>query len=347
MASLGETHAAARTGARRRVAIVIGGTRGIGASTAYALAEHGYTVVVAGRAVDGGTDGVASDVDFSSAASSAASVSAAINARLGVAGLDLGLGRTRGFQGFPLVLAVPLPCDVCDHDSIDRLVATTTELFGSESLCLVVYNAGAIFWAQVKDTPSKRFNLLNRVNEVGLYKTVDTVLPIFLKNKYGRFLVVSPPIYSRFFRGKTAYAMGKVAMTVLTHGLAMDLDEQHPDFDIAISSLWPATAIKSAVTNHKNVSPKLLRHPAIFADAVVAIADQNKLAINGHAFIDEDFLRSFCNVSDFSKYRIDPAIEPPRMMPKIFPSLLVQEQDDRGFSVDGDSGGKAKVAAKL
>jgi NAD(P)-dependent dehydrogenase (short-subunit alcohol dehydrogenase family) len=51
--------------------------------------------------------------------------------------------------------------------------------------------------------------------------------------------VVSPPIYSRFFRGKTAYAMGKVGMSVLTKGLAMDFQRQGRE-GMAITSIWPA-----------------------------------------------------------------------------------------------------------
>lgn len=52
-------------------------------------------------------------------------------------------------------------------------------------------------------------------------------------------VVVSPPIYSRFFRGKTAYAMGKVGMSVLTMGLAMDWKREGRE-GMAISSIWPA-----------------------------------------------------------------------------------------------------------
>lgn len=56
----------------------------------------------------------------------------------------------------------------------------------------------------------------------------------------GRVIVVSPPIYSRFFRGKTAYAMGKVGMSVLTKGLAMDFERQGVADRMAITSIWPA-----------------------------------------------------------------------------------------------------------
>lgn len=85
----------------------------------------------------------------------------------------------------------------------------------------------------------KRFQLMQRVNMEGLYGTVQAALPHLKREKTGRIIVVSPPIYSRFFRGKTAYAMGKVAMSVLTKGLAMDFERQGLK-DMAITSIWPA-----------------------------------------------------------------------------------------------------------
>lgn len=86
----------------------------------------------------------------------------------------------------------------------------------------------------------KRFQLMQRVNPEGLYGAVQAALPHFKKQEWrGRIIVVSPPIYSRFFRGKTAYAMGKVGMSVLTKGLAMDFVRQGRT-DMAITSLWPA-----------------------------------------------------------------------------------------------------------
>ena len=86
----------------------------------------------------------------------------------------------------------------------------------------------------------KRFQLMQRVNPEGLYGTVQACLPHFKKNGWkGRIIVVSPPIYSRFFRGKTAYAMGKVGMSVLTKGMAMDFEREGRK-DMAITSIWPA-----------------------------------------------------------------------------------------------------------
>lgn len=61
----------------------------------------------------------------------------------------------------------------------------------------------------------KRFQLMQRVNPEGLYGTVQACLPHLYRNGEGgkgkgRIVVISPPIYSRFLKGKTAYAMGKV-----------------------------------------------------------------------------------------------------------------------------------------
>jgi hypothetical protein len=56
----------------------------------------------------------------------------------------------------------------------------------------------------------KRFKLMQQVNPEGLYASIQAVLPVFGRGgKWkGRIVVVCPPIYSRFFRGKTGYAMG-------------------------------------------------------------------------------------------------------------------------------------------
>lgn len=106
---------------------------------------------------------------------------------------------------------------------------------------MLVYNSGAIWWASVENTPMKRFQLMQQVNPEGLYGTIQALLPHFKNNGWrARIIVVSPPIYSRFFRGKTAYAMGKVGMSVLTKGLAMDFEREGRK-NMAITSIWPAS----------------------------------------------------------------------------------------------------------
>lgn len=129
--------------------------------------------------------------------------------------------------------------DTRDFDSVQRMVNETVKAYGR--IDVLIYNSGAIWWASVENTPMKRFQLMQRVNPEGLYGTVQACLPHFKNQGWkARIIVVSPPIYSRFFRGKTAYAMGKVGMSVLTKGLAMDF-EREGKTDMAITSIWPAS----------------------------------------------------------------------------------------------------------
>jgi NAD(P)-dependent dehydrogenase (short-subunit alcohol dehydrogenase family) len=115
-------------------------------------------------------------------------------------------------------------------------------------LDVLIYNSGAIWWSAVESTPLKRFRLMQSINPEGLYVTVLAALPhLKASQPGGRIIVVSPPIYSRFFRGKTGYAMGKVGMSVLTKGLAMDFARQGLT-NMAITSIWPASVGKTPLS---------------------------------------------------------------------------------------------------
>jgi hypothetical protein len=56
--------------------------------------------------------------------------------------------------------------------------------------------------------------------------------------------------------------------------------------------------------------------------------------VNGLLELDEDFLRRYCGITDFSKYSVIPGASPRRIMPSVLPDLTVAEQDDEGKRVD-------------
>lgn len=211
------------------------------------------------------------------------------------------------------------------------MVDRTVEIYGR--LDVIVYNSGAIWWASVEKTPFKRYQLMQRVNVDGLYGTVQASLPHFKNNGWkGRIIVVSPPIYSRFFRGKTAYAMGKVGMSVLTKGLAIDF-EREGKTEMAITSIWPAAAIESAATRNPQTNRSELRKATIYSDAILAMLTAPVSEVNGCLELDEDFLRKQ-GVSDFDQYSLVPGGKPRRIMPARFPDLSVAEQADEGRRMD-------------
>lgn len=199
----------------------------------------------------------------------------------------------------------------------------------------------------------RRFQLMQRVNPEGLYGSVQAALPYLKRSSVGaRIIIISPPIYSRFFRGKTAYAMGKVGMSVLTKGLAMDFERQglvrNGEGGMAVTSLWPAVSIESAATTQftKNNADeeKDLRKPTIFSDAILAILRAPAPIVNGQLLLDEDFLRAHAGVTDFSKYSVVPGSSPRRIMPEDLPDLTVKEQDDEGKRHDS---AKSRRESKL
>lgn len=184
---------------------------------------------------------------------------------------------------------------------------------------------------------------MQRVNVEGLYSVIQASLPHFKSNGWrGRIIVVSPPIYSRFFRGKTAYAVGKVGMSVLTKGLAMDW-QREGKAGMAITSIWPATAVQSAATERMaKEDARDLRHAGIFSDAILEMLRSPVEEVNGCLELDEDFLRKK-GKTEFAGYSVVPGATPRRIMPVEFPDLRVKEQDDEGKRMDSAKLRAAKI----
>ncbi|EKG13915.1 Short-chain dehydrogenase/reductase SDR [Macrophomina phaseolina MS6] len=296
----------------KQVALVVGASRGIGRQIAIGLASNGYRVIVSAKSTSDASNVHPFPPDPNSPQSTINTVAREIQEAGGE--------------------AVAIAADTRDPEAVKSMVDQAVAVFGR--MDVLVYNPGAIWWASVENTPFKRFKLMQQVNVEGLYATIQAALPHFKKQDWkGRIIVISPPIYSRFFRGKTAYAMGKVAMSVLSKGLAMDFVREGKK-DMAISSLWVATGIESAATvGREDEIRKDLRKPTIVSDAILAMLRAPTTEVNGLLDVDEDFLRK-TGVTDFSKYSLVPGATPRRIMPAEFPDLTVAEQDDEGQRMD-------------
>lgn len=259
----------------RKVAIVTGASRGIGRALVLGLARAGWDVAVAAKSVES-TDKLPGSIH---------SVAAEAEA-LGAA-------------------ALAVRADVRDDAQVEALAARTLERFGRVDL--LVNNAGALHWADVADTPMKRFDLVMGVNARAAFACSHAVLPAMLRQGRGCIVNMSPPLDLSLVPGRVAYAISKLGMTLLTVGLA----EEVRDKGVSVNSLWPVTVIESqASINHRLGTPEQWRKPDILVDCVLRLAERPD--VTGRALLDEDFLRE-CGVSDFGGYACVPGARPPRL----------------------------------
>jgi citronellol/citronellal dehydrogenase len=201
--------------------------------------------------------------------------------------------------------ALPLTCDIRSEEQVRDAVKQTVAAFGGLDVC--VNNASAISLTGTLDTPMKKFDLMHQVNQRGTFLVSQACLPHLLQSKHAHILTLSPPLNlsPRWFGPHVAYSMAKYGMSLCTLGLAEELEGK-----VAVNSLWPRTTIATAAVSLIGGADlmKASRTPDIMADAAHAILTR-EVTYTGHFCLDEDVLRE-AGVTDFTKYRVDPAVEP-------------------------------------
>jgi len=195
--------------------------------------------------------------------------------------------------------------DLGSRESIDRGLAGLGD--ERERIDVLVNNAGALWWADVVDTPMKKFDLIMGINVRASFALSQAVLPHMMAQKYGHIIMMSPPVDAAACAHHGAYAVSKFGMTMIADAIA----GEYAEHNITAHALWPATAIESFATiNFGLGGPELWRKADILADATLALLSREPSARRGKAWIDEALLREE-GVTDFSKYQCVPGVEPP------------------------------------
>ncbi|WP_375489005.1 SDR family NAD(P)-dependent oxidoreductase [uncultured Jatrophihabitans sp.] len=171
-----------------KVALVTGGSRGLGRSTVLALAERGVDTVFTYRANNAEAEKVVASVDGVG--------------RRAVA-LQLDTGDTASFAGF-----------------VQRLRPVLDDL-GSGRFDYLVNNAGTSHHASIEETTEDDFDALYRVHLKGVFFLTQSLLPLL--NDGGRIINLSSGLARFAFPGSAPYASMKGAVEVLTRYLAKEL----------------------------------------------------------------------------------------------------------------------------
>ncbi|MBS3025354.1 SDR family NAD(P)-dependent oxidoreductase [Acidiphilium multivorum] len=174
--------------AQSHIAIVTGGSRGIGRSTVEALARRGVRSIFTYHRRRAEADEVVAATERA-------------GARAATLQLD-----TRNTATFPAFVA-----------ELRRILAE----WGVEQFDYLINNAGTSHHAPISDITEADFDALFRVHVKGVFFLTQAVLPLIVDG--GRIVNVSSALTRVAYPGSTAYASMKGAVEVMTRYMAREL----------------------------------------------------------------------------------------------------------------------------
>lgn len=167
-----------------RVALVTGGSKGLGRSMALALAEAGADIALCSR--------------------NAAEASEAAEE------IEKATGRTaRGFA-----------CDVTDPDSVRRLASDCDAVFGKVDILL--NNAGINVRKPTAEVSENDWDSVVDITIKGSFLCSQVFLPGMMERKWGRVVMLGSIMSFIALPGRAAYASAKAGVLGLTKALALE-----------------------------------------------------------------------------------------------------------------------------
>lgn len=184
-----------------RIALITGGSRGLGRSTALHLARQGFDLILTYRSQQAEAQGAVHEIEQ--------------------------LGRQ----------AVALPLDVADSGSFSGFAAEVRSLlqdrWARDKFDYLVNNAGNGVHAAFADTSEAQFDAMMTVHLKGTFFLTQALLPLLADG--GRIVNVSSGLTRFALPGYAAYAAMKGAVEVLTRYLAKELGPR----GIAVNTVAP------------------------------------------------------------------------------------------------------------
>ena len=184
-----------------RIALITGGSRGLGRSSALSLAAHGVDVII---------------TYLSSPDEAAAVVKQIESMERRAAALRLDVGTASTFADFA--------------SDVKKTLQNTWQ---RERLDYLVNNAGSGVYAPIADTTEQEFDLMINIHLKGTFFLTQKMLPLIEDG--GRILNTSSGLTRFTFSGYAAYAAAKGGVEVLTRFMAKELGARN----ISVNAIAP------------------------------------------------------------------------------------------------------------
>jgi 3-oxoacyl-[acyl-carrier protein] reductase len=190
-----------------RVALVTGGSRGLGRADALTLARAGAAVVVADLLVE---SELSEDTDRYGPLATVARQQGLVHTEETVAEIR-GMGRR----------AIAVRCDVTERAEVDAAVARAVEELGSVDI--LVNNAGTLdHAAQFHQQSPELWERDLRVNLTGAFNCAQAVWPHMRERAWGRVINMASVAGTLGGFGQASYSTTKAGLLGLTRTLAME-----------------------------------------------------------------------------------------------------------------------------
>jgi 3-oxoacyl-[acyl-carrier protein] reductase len=190
-----------------RVALVTGGSRGLGRADALTLARAGADVVVADLLVE---SELSEETDRYGALATVARQQGMVHTEETVEEIR-GLGRR----------ALAVRCDVTEREQVDATVAHTVDELGSVDI--LVNNAGTLdHAAQFQNQSPELWERDLRVNLTGAFNCAQAVWPHMREREWGRIVNMASVAGTLGGFGQASYSTTKAGLLGLTKTLALE-----------------------------------------------------------------------------------------------------------------------------
>ncbi len=186
---------------KNKIALVTGGSRGLGKDMALSLAKKGINVVLTYNSKKDEAQAVVAEIE---------------KAGQKAAALQLDAGNIKSFDEF-----------------FSKLKTTLKDTFGTEHFDFLINNAGVGVHNSFAETKEDEFDLLMNIHFKGVFFLTQKALPLI--NNGGRIINLSSGLARFSFPGYSAYAAMKGAIEVLSRYMAKELGER----GIAVNVIAP------------------------------------------------------------------------------------------------------------
>ena len=248
-----------------KVAIVTGGSRGIGKQICLTLAREGAAVVVVARTEKEGQNRLPGTI-YQTA------------------------DEIRSSGG----TALPIRTDITVDEDVERMVQKTLDEFGP--IDILVNDAAVNINSMVADLPVKRWDLMMRVNLRGTFICTKAVLPTMITQRSGNIMCMTSVAAKRQAPpGEVCYSITKTGIELFCWGLAQEVKE----YNIAVNDLYPTGGVMTdgfkEVFKRRSFTDEDLNRmktPEQIAEAALWIVQQDAGTFTGRS-VNDDEVRAF------------------------------------------------------